>query len=145
MSFDLIGASVSPDPPRRAASLGAVAVSIGGGLLGLCLWRRHPVLGLLGGAALAGNAHGLATGERTWKEAARNLATHAAAGTASLHLPSHPALGWIGGAVAADLLLPGGAGLWDRLSPAARPAPEQIEVRPVEGSRALLPTRERTS
>lgn len=101
MDFDLIGAQ------SASWSWVGAGVSIGGSLLGLVLWRAHPVLGFLGGAAIAGNAYELATRRQSVSQATRNLGTHAAAIAASLSVPAFPALAWIGGAVAADLLLPG--------------------------------------
>ncbi len=67
--------------------------------------RSHPVLAFLGFSAVAGNAHAVATKERTWKQAAERVGRHVVAVAGSLAMPKHPVVGYVAGAVAADLLL----------------------------------------
>lgn len=75
-----------------------------GGAAGAFLWRRHRVLGALGGLAVGRNAAGLFKSEITLREAAESLGTHAVAIFASLKMPKGaivPALGYLGGGAAA--------------------------------------------
>lgn len=121
--------------PSRATALATVA----GAVFGSLLWRQHPVLGLLGGAAAAGSAAEVALGEATWQEGASRVGKHLVAATGSLALPTHPALGYVAAAVAADLLLDGeGGGVLERAhawATGARPRPpappERVESRVV--------------
>ena len=115
MGLDLLGADIPPPP--RPLSLLNVGVALGCGAVGAALWRNHRVLGFLGAAALGSNAHAVATGHREWKDAARRLGKHVVATGGALALTSHPAIGYIGGAVAADLLLDGkGGGLLEEFA-----------------------------
>lgn len=110
-AFDLVGA----EPPVRSHVRPAV-VSLIAGFFGSILWRRHPVLGFLHAVALADNGQALAAGERTWKQAAGDVGKHVVATAGSLALPSHPAIGYVAAAVAADLLVDGrGGGILERM------------------------------
>ena len=108
--LDFLGGAQVAKPSRAPMSLSGNAVAIGAGAVGAILWRRHPVLGFLGASALASNAHALATNNRTLTDAGKRLGKHIVAVAGSLALPSHPAVGYVAGAVAGDLLLDGAGG-----------------------------------
>lgn len=91
----------------RPLSASSLAIAVGGGLIGCFAWRKHPVLGFMGGAALTANTHALIAGHRTWKDAATRVGQHVVATAGSLALPAHPAFGYVAAAVAADLLVDG--------------------------------------
>jgi hypothetical protein len=105
---DRLGADSQPAHPRWAPpplSWSASAIAIAAGVAGALLWRKHRVLGFLGLSALASNAHAVAAGDRTWKVGAERVGRHVVATAGSLALPSHPAIGYVAAAVAAELLL----------------------------------------
>lgn len=105
--LDMLGADLQR-PPAPAWRKAAVAAA--GAVAGALLWRRHRVLGFLGGGALAGNAYAVATSERSLTSATRRLGQHVMATVGALSLPSHPALGYVGGVVAGSILLNGDDG-----------------------------------
>lgn len=109
MGLDFIGAAPDAKQPHPL-SLVDVGIALAAGAAGAALWRGHRVLGFLGASALGSNAHAVATGRRGWKDAARRLGKHVVATGGALALTSHPAIGYVGGAVAADLLLDGNGG-----------------------------------
>ena len=107
--LDLLGAdTVTHAPHPLPASRGIVAVAAGA--LGALVWRKHPALGFLNGAALASNTHAVVTGDRDWKDAVRRMGRHIVATAGSLAMPSYPVIGYVGGAIAADLLIDGDGG-----------------------------------
>jgi len=108
--LDFLGGTQVAKPSRAPMSLSGNVVALGAGAVGAILWRRHPVLGFLGGSALASNVHALATKNRTFVEAGKRMGKHFVAVAGSLALPSHPAVGYVAGAVAGDLLLDGAGG-----------------------------------
>lgn len=101
----LLGADREVVRRKVRPSISSAAVAVIGGAVGSALSGAHPVLGFLGGATVAGNAYGLARGDRTWKQAAERVGRHVVAAAGSLALPSHPVIGWCAGALAADLLM----------------------------------------
>lgn len=110
MSLELLGAETPPPRSKLPARLRPVTranllASIAGGVAGLLAWRRHPVLGFLGGSVLANSTHDVATGERTWVQAGERVGQAVVATASSLALPSHPALGYVAGAVASSFLI----------------------------------------
>jgi hypothetical protein len=107
--FDLLGAEL-PAVAARPLSLSRGVVALGAGALGALVFRRHPALAFLNAAALASNAHAVATGDRTTKDAIKRMGRHVVATAGSLALPSYPVIGYVAGAVAADLLIDGEGG-----------------------------------
>jgi len=105
--FDLLGAEV---PKPAPLSWGRGALALAAGAVGALLIPRHPVLTFLGAAALASNAHAVAVGDRTFKNAAKRMGRHVVATAGSLALPKYPAMGYVAGAIAGDLLLDGEGG-----------------------------------
>ena len=129
--LDFLGTEPSAKPARIPMSLSGSAVAIGAGVIGAALWRKHPVLGFLGLSAFASNAHALATRNRSFGEAGKRMGKHFVAVAGSLALQSHPAVGYIAGAVAADLLLDGtGGGIVEEWAHYAgvRDEPQRVEI-----------------
>lgn len=125
-SLDFIGATSPALPPH---ALPPIVMSAGVGILGAVLWRAHPVLGFLGASALASNAYDLATRRQTWKQTGLRVGKHVAAVAGSLALHSHPAIGYVAGAVAADLLIDGkGGGVMEEWAHRTGLAPGQPEI-----------------
>lgn len=109
----------------------STVVSLGAGAVGALLSRKHPVLGFLGASALASNVHAVAAGDRTWRDAGRRIGKHVMAVAGSLAMPTHPAVGYVAGAVAGDLLIDGeGGGIVEEFAHYAgvREAPQKIEI-----------------
>jgi hypothetical protein len=106
--FDLLGAELAPDHVHLSWTRSTVALAAG--TVAALLWRKHPVLAFLGAAAVTSNAHAAAVGDRTWRGAMRKLGRHIVATAGSLALPTYPAIGYIAGAVAGDLLIDGDGG-----------------------------------
>lgn len=103
-SLEMLGAETVRIRPVEMTR-GNFAASVAGGFLGMILWPRHWLLGILGGSALGSNVHAVSTGRRTWKQAARRMGQHVVATAGSLAVPSHPAVAYAAAAVAADLVL----------------------------------------
>lgn len=128
--LDILGADEIKNL-ARPISWSSTAVSAGVGVLGALAWRRHPVLGFLGASALASNVHAVAAGDRGWKAAGKRMGKHLVAVAGALALPSHPAVGYVAGAVAGELLLDGdGSGIVEEWAHYAgvRDAPQKIEI-----------------
>lgn len=104
--FDILGAEV----PRRQLPVKRTLLALAAGAVGAVLVKKHPVLAFLGTAAAASNAHAVATGERTFKQAAQRMGRHIVATVGSLSVPKYPAMGYVAGAVAADLFIDGEGG-----------------------------------
>jgi hypothetical protein len=85
-------------------------LALAAGALGAVLVPKHPVLAFLGTAAAASNAHAVMKRERSLKDAFKRMGRHLVATAGSLALPKYPAIGYIAGAVAGDLLLDGEGG-----------------------------------
>jgi hypothetical protein len=112
-----------------------MGLSLIAGGLGAVLVRQHPVLAFIGFSAVAGNAHAVATGVSTWKKAAERLGQHAVATAGALALPKHPVIGYVAGAVAAELLIDDeGAGVLDEWAHRAglHRGPEKVKAEVVE-------------
>lgn len=128
--LDILGAEPAGGL-TRPISVPSAAVSLAAGAIGALLSRKHPVLGFLGASALASNIHAVAAGDRTWKNAAKRIGKHVVAVAGSLAMPKHPAVGYVAGAVAGDLLLDGeGGGIVEEWAHYAgvREVPEKIEM-----------------
>ena len=86
-----------------------------GGALAAALWRKHWLLAAILGTTIGRNAYGVVIKERTWETAGRNIGSQCVAIAGSLALPSHPAVGYLAGAVAGDVLIDGhGGGLLEQ-------------------------------
>jgi len=105
--LDLLGAEA---PPRLQMSLGRTLLALGAGAVGALLIPKHRVLGFLNASALASNTYAIAKKERSFKDAAKRMGRHVVATAGSLAMPNHPAIGYVAGAVAADLLIDGEGG-----------------------------------
>lgn len=75
-----------------------MAPGLAGAAAGAFLWKRHRVLGALGGHAAVQAGYDYYRGHK--KEAACNLAVEGAGIAGSLYFKKHPVLGWLGGVVA---------------------------------------------
>lgn len=106
--LDLLGAETPPTHHPLSLSRGAVA--LGAGVFGALVFRRHPALAFLNASALASNTHAVVTGERKWRDAVKRMGRHVVASAGSLAMPSYPVIGYVAGAVAADLLIDGEGG-----------------------------------
>lgn len=104
--FDILGAEVI----RRRLPAKRTLLALAAGAVGAVLVKKHPVLAFLGSAAAASNVHAVVTGERTFKQAAQRMGRHVVATVGSLSVPKYPAMGYVAGAVAADLLIDGEGG-----------------------------------
>ncbi len=128
--LDILGAEPAGGMVRQV-SLSSTAVSLGVGALGAFLSKKHPVLGFLGASALASNIHAVAAGDRTWRNAGRRIGKHVMAVAGSLAMPKHPAVGYVAGAVAGDLLIDGdGSGIVEEWAHYAgvRDVPQKVEI-----------------
>lgn len=99
--LDLLGAEAA----KPKLSFKRLTVALGAGALGAVLWPRHPVLGFLNAAAVASNVLAVEEGERSWPQAIKRMGRHIVASAGSLALPAHPGIGYVAGAVAADMLI----------------------------------------
>lgn len=104
--FDILGAEL----PHRKLPVTRTLLALVAGALGAVTVKKHPVLAFLGTAALASNAHAVAVGERSIKQAVQRLGRHVVATAGSLSVPKYPAMGYVAGAVAADMLIDGEGG-----------------------------------
>lgn len=134
--LDILGADTLPmgrPPMSLSVAQRELALSAGGGVLGLMLWRRHPILGLLTGFVLAGNAHSVATKNKTWWQAGKRVACHGVAVAGSLAVPEFPAMAYILTSVAANLLIDrkGIAEEWEEFR-RGHEEREIVDVTPVE-------------
>jgi len=107
--FDVLGAEVIKAPSREIP-WGRSALAIGAGAIAAMFVPKHPVLAFLDTAAAVSNAHAVMAGERTWKEAVRRMGKHVVATVGALAVPKYPAMGYVAGAVGADLLIDGEGG-----------------------------------
>jgi hypothetical protein len=114
--LDYLGAVPLVAKPRVSWSRAALALAAG--TLGAFVFRRsHPVLAFIGTAAVASNTHAVVVGDRTLRGAVRRIGCHVVATAGSLALPSYPAIGYVAGAIAGDLLLDGeGGGIVEELT-----------------------------
>jgi hypothetical protein len=103
--FDILGAT-----PPRAITPQRTLLALAAGAVGAVLVKKHPMLAFLGSAALASNMHAVAVGERTLKQAIQRMGRHVVATAGSLSVPKYPAIGYIAGAVAADMFIDGEGG-----------------------------------
>jgi len=106
--FDMLGAEELR--PSRQISWTRSAMAITAGAVAAVLVPTHPVLAFLDVAAAVSNAHAVAVGERTVKDAIKRMGRHVVATVGSLSVPKYPAMGYVAGAVAADLLIDGEGG-----------------------------------
>lgn len=135
--LDWLGAAEpKPRPKLRPVSKANLLAGLAGGLAGGVLWRKHPVLGVLGGYALTSSVHDVATGERTLTQAGERVGQAVVATAGSLALPSHPAIGYVAAAIAANLLIDEeGTGLlqeWAHRAKRLRDRPEVIDAEVVD-------------
>lgn len=144
--LDLLGAELPTMTAPRSTSWGRVALALGAGVVGMTVFRRHPVLAFLDSAALASNVHAVATKKSSVKEAVQNMGKHAVATAGALALPIAPWLGYLAGAVAGDLLIDGeGGGLveeWLHYENIKKPTRSVIDASftevPPDNSKALV-------
>jgi hypothetical protein len=101
--LDFLGAEVLPKP--APLTWGRTTLALMSGVVGAIFFRKHPVLAFLNAGALASNIHAVATGDRSVKNAIKRMGRHLVSTAGSLALPNHPAMGYVAGAVAADLLI----------------------------------------
>lgn len=128
--LDILGAEPAGGL-ARPISWPSAAVSVGAGVVGALVSPKHPVLGFLSASALASNAHAVAAGDRTWRDAGRRIGKHVMAVAGSLAMPKHPAVGYVAGAVAGDLLIDGeGGGIVEEWAHYAgvREAPQKVDI-----------------
>jgi len=104
--FDILSA----ERPRRPLPVKRTLIALAAGAIGAVLVKKHPVLAFLGTAAVASNTHAVVVGERTLKEAIKRVGRHVVATAGSLSVPKYPAMGYVAGAVAADLFIDGEGG-----------------------------------
>jgi hypothetical protein len=104
--FDILGA----ERPARQLPVKRTLLALAAGAAGAVLVKKHPVLAFLGSAALASNVHAVAVGERTLKQAIQRMGRHVVATAGSLSVAKYPVMGYIAGAVAADMFIDGEGG-----------------------------------
>lgn len=104
--FDILGA----EKPPRQIPMKRTMIALAAGAIGAVLVKKHPVLAFLGTAAAASNTHAVLAGERTVKQAIQRMGKHIVATAGSLSVPKYPVMGYVAGAVAADLLIDGEGG-----------------------------------
>lgn len=134
--FDYLGAEELELPVKISWSRSAIAIAAGA--LAAALAPKHPVLAFFGIAAVTSNTHAVLAGDRTWKAAVKRVGRHVVATAGALALPKYPAMGYVAGAVAGDLLIDDeGGGIiaeWADYEGvrAPRPRGEVIDVQVVE-------------
>ncbi len=106
--LDMLGAE--DQTATAPMSWGRAALAVAAGAVGAVAVPGHPVLAFLNAAALASNVHAVATKERTLRDAAKRMGRHVVATAGSLALPAYPGIGYVAGAIAADLLIDGEGG-----------------------------------
>ena len=89
-----------PTAPSMSQAVVGVAPGAFGAVVGALSYRKHWVLGALGGHALAANAMPLWNGGVARKRALYNLAVEGSGIAGALYMKKHPVLGWIGGILA---------------------------------------------
>jgi hypothetical protein len=99
--FDLLGA----EAVKPSLSVKRLALAVTAGALGAVLVPKHPILAFFNGAALASNVLAVEEGERSWPDAFKRLGRHLVATAGSLALPKYPGIGYVAGAMAADLFI----------------------------------------
>jgi hypothetical protein len=115
-TLEILGA-VSPVPPQATQAIvksdsqqlavwtkKSILPGLAVGAVGSFLWKKHPVLGFLGGMVLGGNASSLMQGGGERRNAALTLGAAGVAIYASLKYRKHPALAYVGAGTAASLL-----------------------------------------
>jgi hypothetical protein len=134
IGLDYLGAVPLVQKPR--IQWGRTALTLAAGTIGALVFRKHPVLAFIDAAALASNTHAVITGDKTLKNAVRRMGCHVVATAGSLALPSYPAIGYVAGAIAGDLLLDGeGGGIVEQLTHNDN---KMIEAEIVEPSKAMV-------
>lgn len=112
-----VGVPLPPSAPAQSLSIGtfvnamvgkdntAKAKTGGGAAIGYYLYRKkHPVLGVLGGASVGRNVEGLLKADER-KDSIRNLAiTAASIGAVTKLKMGHPALRYVAAGLGAELL-----------------------------------------
>lgn len=134
--FDMLGAE-APKPVVRSLSFSRTALALAAGAVGAALTPKHPVLAFLGVAAAASNAHAVVSGDRSLKDAIRRMGRHVVATAGSLSVPKYPAIAYVAGAVAGELLIDGeGGGIFEEWADyegvKSRPRKDVIDVEFVE-------------
>jgi hypothetical protein len=110
--FDYLGAEPVKSKPQLSVTRTTLALVAGA--IGAYFVPKHPVLAFLNAGALASNLHAVSAGERTKTDAIKRMGRHIVATAGALAMPSHPAIGYIAGAIAGDLLIDGeGGGIID--------------------------------
>jgi hypothetical protein len=104
--FDILGAEL----PARPLPVKRTMLALTAGVVGAVLVKKHPVLAFLGTAAAASNVHAVISGERTMKQAIQRMGRHVVATVGALAVPKYPAMGYVAGAVGADLFIDGEGG-----------------------------------
>ena len=105
--LDMLGAEPLTKP---TISTTRTVIALAAGAVGAVLAPKHPVLAFLGTAALASNTHAVLKKDRSFKDACKRMGRHLVATAGSLAMPRYPAIGYIAGAVAGDLLIDGDGG-----------------------------------
>ncbi len=106
---DIIVALAPPDrtstslvrgAPKAELSFSALWPGVVGAVAGAVLWKKHPILGLIGGHAVGSNAGALLRGGYERKQALYMVGVEGAAIYGSLKYKRHPILGFLGGGLA---------------------------------------------
>jgi hypothetical protein len=107
--LDMLGAE--PASLQHSFSWSRGTIALVAGALGAFVFRRsHPVLAFLDFSALASNTHAVVAKERSWQDAGRRMGRHLIATAGSLAMPKHGLIGYLAGAVGADMLIDGEGG-----------------------------------
>ena len=119
--LELLGVERPSRRPSVQAILTRYLVAGGAGVIAAVYVPAHPVLAGLGTAAAVSNTYAAIQGERSWKQALTRMGGHVVATAGALALPAAPAIGWIAGAIAAELIFDGkGGGMLDDMLAAER-------------------------
>jgi hypothetical protein len=94
----VLGAPPAPKGPSAMSTVANWVPGLAGGAVGYYSWKKHPVLGFLGGHAVGTVASKMYRGET--REALCDLGVEAAAIAGALKWKRHPVFGWLAGLVA---------------------------------------------
>lgn len=93
--IDILGAK-SPSTALKEA-VEEIGVSLATGTIGAVAWKKHRVLGFLGGSSVGASGFNVTKGE--YGEAASHLVVASTSTFGSLKWKKHPVLGFLGGYV----------------------------------------------
>ena len=108
MRFDFLGAE--EEQPKNPMPANRAALTLGAGILGALIFRKHPVLGFIGASTVVANTHAVYQKDKSPREALQRVGQYIVGIAGALALPKHPALAFGAAFIAADALIDGDGG-----------------------------------